>query len=352
MLRTFSCLLILAGLTPSSRGQDNASILQRNFALCRSGLGLACDESLLTPEQAAQVRDARLRRNYEACVTGIGYGCDESLLNTEQAGEVRAAASRRNYKACLAGFGCVEDRLTPEQAAEVREAALRRNARACMAGLRFGCDESRLTPQQVSEVRAAGLRRNYTACVSVMRVGCDERLLTPEEVEQVRAASQRLAEKMAEFRISMRKQAELAWKGGFLVHTASFDCAPTPEAAIAPVIEETAQANRMNADLIRRVIERESGYYACAISEKGARGLMQLMPGTIQQFGVLDAFDARQNIAAGAKYLKQLLNRYEGDLSLALAAYNAGPGAVDAAQGIPDIQETKDYVDAIVKKLR
>jgi soluble lytic murein transglycosylase-like protein len=76
------------------------------------------------------------------------------------------------------------------------------------------------------------------------------------------------------------------------------------------------------------------------------------MPDTAADFNVNDVFDPKQNIAAGAKYLKQLLDKYKGDNKLALAAYNAGPAAVDAANGVPDIPETRDYVDAILKKLK
>ena len=78
---------------------------------------------------------------------------------------------------------------------------------------------------------------------------------------------------------------------------------------------------------------------------------MQIMPDTGGDLSVEDAFDPKENIAAGAKYLKQLLDKYKGDHKLALAAYNAGPAAVDAANGVPDIQETREYVDAIMKKI-
>jgi len=73
---------------------------------------------------------------------------------------------------------------------------------------------------------------------------------------------------------------------------------------------------------------------------------MQLMPATVEQFGVLDPFDPKENIGTGAKYLKQLLDKYKGELKLVLAAYNAGPAAVDEASGVPPIAETQDYVEA------
>jgi len=78
---------------------------------------------------------------------------------------------------------------------------------------------------------------------------------------------------------------------------------------------------------------------------------MQLMPQTIQDLGVEDPFDPRENVEAGAKFLKQLLDKYKGDLAQALGAYNAGPAAIDEAGGIPEMTETRDYVDAILKKL-
>lgn len=124
-----------------------------------------------------------------------------------------------------------------------------------------------------------------------------------------------------------------------------------PAVEITPIVDAAAQGNQLKSALIRGVIEQESGGRACAISAKGARGLMQLMPATIEQFQVSDPFDPKQNVEAGAQFLKQLLDKYKGELALALAAYNAGPAAVDQANGIPDIQETKDYVSAILKKM-
>ena len=130
------------------------------------------------------------------------------------------------------------------------------------------------------------------------------------------------------------------------------DCDPIASDVVTPLIESAAKANDLQVPLVRAVIEQESAYRPCAVSRKGAQGLMQIMPDTAGELNVKDAFDPKDNIAAGAKYLKRLLDKYKGDNKLALAAYNAGPAAVDAANGVPDIAETRDYVDAILKKLK
>ena len=116
-------------------------------------------------------------------------------------------------------------------------------------------------------------------------------------------------------------------------------------------IETTAKAQDVKPELLRAVMEQESAYRPCAVSSKGAQGLMQLMPATAQELGVIDPFDPKENISAGAKFLKQLMDKYAGDLPKALGAYNAGPANVDQAGGVPDIPETKNYVDAILKKM-
>lgn len=111
------------------------------------------------------------------------------------------------------------------------------------------------------------------------------------------------------------------------------------------LIEHHAGANRVRADLVRAVIQVESGFNPYARSRKGAMGLMQLMPGTAAELGVTDPYDPAQNIAAGVSYLRGLLERFGGNEELALAAYNAGPGAVERyGQTIPPYRETRDYV--------
>ena len=135
------------------------------------------------------------------------------------------------------------------------------------------------------------------------------------------------------------------------IQVPSFDCEPIAEVQIGPMIREAAKREGLKEDLVRAVIQRESAYRPCAVSTKGAQGLMQLMPDTAKDLGVGDAFDPKQNIDGGTRYLKQLLTRYNGDMELALSAYNAGMARVDKAGGVPNIPETKSYVLEILNKL-
>ena len=112
-----------------------------------------------------------------------------------------------------------------------------------------------------------------------------------------------------------------------------------------------ARGNGLSPTLIKSVIEVESGYDPMARSSKGAMGLMQLMPETAQQLGVSDPWNPTENITAGTKYLSWLLRKYNGNLMLALAAYNAGPTAVDSYRGIPPYQETTDYVRNVLARI-
>ena len=116
---------------------------------------------------------------------------------------------------------------------------------------------------------------------------------------------------------------------------------------LAPLFAEAATEYGIDPRLLTAVARRESRFTASAVSPVGAQGVMQLMPATARQLGVADAFDARQNIFGGAKYLRMLLDTFQGDLDLTLAAYNAGPGAVRKYKGIPPYKETQAYVAAI-----
>jgi Transglycosylase SLT domain len=112
-------------------------------------------------------------------------------------------------------------------------------------------------------------------------------------------------------------------------------------------IEAAARLHQVSPDLVRAVIAAESEFDQWAVSSKGAQGLMQLMPSTARRFGVGDAFDARQNIFAGTHYLRLLLDLFQGDVALALAAYNAGETTVRRYGGIPPYSETRGYVRKI-----
>jgi hypothetical protein len=127
--------------------------------------------------------------------------------------------------------------------------------------------------------------------------------------------------------------------------------APVP-AAPAPSIDDhiarASQSSGVDGDFVRSVIQHESNFNPKAVSPKGARGLMQLMPGTAKQLGIDDSFDPSANIHGGSQYLRELLVRYNGDAAKALAAYNAGPAAVDRYHGVPPYSETRHYVARVI----
>jgi len=122
-----------------------------------------------------------------------------------------------------------------------------------------------------------------------------------------------------------------------------------PVRDLSQVVNEASGRYRLDPDLVNSVIKAESGFNVRAVSPKGAQGLMQLMPGTASQLGVPNAFDARANVDGGARYLRELLERYNFDMVKALAAYNAGPQRVEQFGGVPPYHETRAYVARIVR---
>src|SRR5579872_840123 len=128
----------------------------------------------------------------------------------------------------------------------------------------------------------------------------------------------------------------------------TYACEPVAQPELSKMIDSIAREHSVDPALVREVARQESAFHACAVSPKGAQGLMQLMPSTQAQLDVHDPFNPQESLSAGAKLLKQLLDRYQGDLALALSAYNAGMTRVDRTLSIPEIPETKDYVTDIL----
>ncbi|MEA1936253.1 MAG: lytic transglycosylase domain-containing protein [Thermodesulfobacteriota bacterium] len=116
-----------------------------------------------------------------------------------------------------------------------------------------------------------------------------------------------------------------------------------------PIVLEAADRHQVDPALVKAIIMAESSYNPRAVSKKGAKGLMQLMPQTARALGVVDIFDPEHNINAGVRYFKRLMNRFDGDTRLALAAYNAGSRKVRQYQGVPPFRATKHYIKKVFR---
>jgi soluble lytic murein transglycosylase-like protein len=121
------------------------------------------------------------------------------------------------------------------------------------------------------------------------------------------------------------------------------------ERILHPIVIQAASRHQVDPALIKAIIMAESGYNTRAISKRGAKGLMQLMPATAHALGVEDAFNPKQNISGGVRYFKQLVTQFDGDVKLALAAYNAGSRNVRHYQGIPPFKATRYYIKKVFK---
>jgi soluble lytic murein transglycosylase-like protein len=118
------------------------------------------------------------------------------------------------------------------------------------------------------------------------------------------------------------------------------------------MIDRIADEQGVESHLVHSVIRAESNYKANAVSHKGAQGIMQLIPSTARRFGVSNTFDAKENIRGGVRYLRFLLDYYQGDYAKAIAAYNAGESAVDKYNGVPPFAETQNYVYQVARNLK
>ena len=127
---------------------------------------------------------------------------------------------------------------------------------------------------------------------------------------------------------------------------------PAGAADAGDLVAAAARRHGLDPELVRAVVAVESNFQADAVSPKGAQGLMQLMPATARALGVKDAFDPEQNLDGGTRHLRALLDRYNGDLERALAAYNAGEGAVERHGGVPPYPETRAYVGRVLERAR
>jgi soluble lytic murein transglycosylase-like protein len=158
-----------------------------------------------------------------------------------------------------------------------------------------------------------------------------------------------LTKQLAAFEKSFTRAMSELVKG---YQSATLPAGPVRPIKVSSAIANAAKRNELDPALLSAVIRQESGFAPRAVSSAGAMGLMQLMPETARELGVRDPFDPEQNVDAGAKYLRGLIDRYHGRLDLALAAYNAGPGAVDKYHGVPPYPETQSYVRNILSAYR
>ena len=224
----------------------------------------------------------------------------------------------------------------------------------------------------------SGLKHCKFAIVAALLAGSMNAQSNPNAVDTAakqRAAAAAMQESLAKQRASIDQQTGKAGGGDFFLlpraaglggvtgaiaapapiapigMPLAAECDPLPASEVESLVGETSERDGVSADLLRSVIKQESGFRPCAVSSKGAMGLMQLMPGTAGQLGILDPFDPISNLDGGARFLKQLLTRYGGDVPKALGAYNAGPAKVDATGAVPAIPETVDYVRQILAAL-
>jgi soluble lytic murein transglycosylase-like protein len=189
------------------------------------------------------------------------------------------------------------------------------------------------------------MKRTITAAMTLLAASAFAQ--SPEALEKQRASVRRQVKTVT----ATSEFFTTPWISEPTVAMVRADCDPIAEDVLDRLITESAQRESVDPKLVRAVIRKESAGRPCAVSTKGAEGLMQLMPATQIDLGVENSFDPEQNIAGGTRYLKQMLERFKGNVALALAGYNAGPQRVVNGQ-IPDIPETINYVSDVLGALQ
>jgi soluble lytic murein transglycosylase-like protein len=197
-------------------------------------------------------------------------------------------------------------------------------------------DERRYRPRYARE-RRKGDRR---------RAGIRTLLLTAAALSAPHAAKLGGSQKLLSHRLVLASVIGDGPEPTVEVNIDSFDAVEASH-AYDDIIDQAARTYDLDPRMIRAVMQAESAFNAMAVSPVGALGLMQLMPDVATELGVTDPLDPRQNIMAGSKYLKQLLDAHDGNVRLALASYNAGPGNVAKYRAIPPFKETRDYVKKV-----
>lgn len=204
---------------------------------------------------------------------------------------------------------------------------------ACLASAGAGLQAQIAPPPAPSAAGDQAMAKQLTA-ISVMQ----------ESIARQRAAVQKQLGQSAGAFFILPPPARME---GAELSAETAECPPLSDGEVRSLAGQAATREGLDVEMILNVMRQESGFRPCAVSPKGAMGLMQLMPSTALDLGVKDSFDPLENVEAGARFLRQLLTRYNGDVFKAVSAYNAGPARVDAVDGIPQIPETLNYINRI-----
>jgi soluble lytic murein transglycosylase-like protein len=209
-----------------------------------------------------------------------------------------------------------------------------------------GADERRHHDERRKRHRYARERRKGDR----RRAGVRTLLLTAAALSAPHAAKIGGQQKLLSPRVMLSSMIGASPEPSVEVAIKSFDAVEARH-AYDDIIDEAAKTYKIDPRMIKAVMQAESAFNAMAVSPVGALGLMQLMPDVAKELGVTDPLDPRQNIMAGSKYLKQLLDAHDGNVRLALASYNAGPGNVAKYRAIPPFKETRNYVKKVTALL-